>query len=91
MTLLFCFECLTKTKEIMFEKVCSCSEEGVTMTKRAIDRIKRIKAVNAYKKEKEESNKLSNIVCIMLFGKKKEVSKDEYDNVYKTLGFKIID
>lgn len=74
-----------------FQKVCSCSEEGVTMTKRAVNRIRRIKAVNAYKKEKEESNKLSNIVCIMLFGKKKEVSKDEYDNVYKTLGFKIID
>lgn len=75
----------------MFEKVCSCSEEGVTMTKRAIDRIRRIKAVNAYKKEKEETNKLSNIVCIMLFGEKREVSKDEYDNVYKTLGFKILD
>ena len=74
-----------------FTKVCSCSEEGVTMTRRAIDRIKRIKAVNAFKREKEESNRLSNIVCIMLFGEKKEVSKDEYDNVYKTLGFKIID
>ena len=75
----------------MFTKVCSCSEEEVTMTKRAINRIKRIKAVNAYKKEKEESNKLSNIVCIMLFGEKKEVSKSEYDNIYKTLGFKILD
>lgn len=75
----------------MFTKVCSCSEEGVTMTKRAVNRIRRIKAVNAYKREKEELNKLNNIVCIMLFGNKKEVSKDEYDNVYKTLGFKILD
>lgn len=75
----------------MFEKVCSCSEEGVTMTKRAINRIKRIKAVNAYKKEKEENSRLSNIVCIMLFGEKKEVSKSEYDNVYRSLGFKILD
>ena len=76
----------------MFTKVCSChGEEGLTMTKRAIDRIRRTKAVNAYKKEKEESNKLSNIVCIMLFGEKRKITKDEYDNVYKTLGFKIID
>ena len=75
----------------MFTKVCSCSEDEVTMTKRAISRIRRIKAVNSYKKEKEESNKLSNIVCIMLFGDKKEITKDEYDNVYRNLGFKILD
>lgn len=74
-----------------FTKVCSCSEEGVTMTKRAVNRIKRIKAVNSYKREKEENSRLSNIVCVMLFGEKREVSKEEYDNVYKTLGFKIID
>ena len=72
----------------------ACVSDVFTMSKRAIKDSDRRKEVIAYKIEKErlaeEEKKKANIVSVYIMGGIKDITKQEWEELYQPLGFKIV-
>lgn len=76
-----------------FVGVCKTTGE-FSMSNRSIKDANRRREINAYKKEKEalKAKELQkDIISVYMFGNIKEITKLEWENMYKPMGFKRVE